>query len=67
MMAENDDGGVMPMLTPEDIASAIGVTVQTVYRWLNGGRLRGVKFGPRTWRIAPSEWQRFQKEGGQSK
>ena len=38
------------LLTPEQIAERLQVVERTVYRWLNEGRLEGVKLG-RLWRV----------------
>ena len=41
------------MLTPEEVADRLRVTVPTVYVWLRAGRLAGIKIG-RLWRIRPA-------------
>ncbi len=38
------------LLTPQQVAARMQVTVHTVYAWLRDGRLRGSKIG-RLWRV----------------
>ncbi len=38
------------LLTPQQVAARLQVTVHTVYAWLRDGRLRGSKIG-RLWRV----------------
>jgi excisionase family DNA binding protein len=41
------------LLTPAEVARALGIPRNTLYNWLKHGRLRGVKIG-RQWRIQPA-------------
>lgn len=46
------------LLTPEQIAERLQVVERTVYRWLNEGRLEGVKLG-RLWRVREDDLEAF--------
>jgi excisionase family DNA binding protein len=46
------------LLTPEEVARQLRVTQQTVYNWLQSGRLPGIKMG-RLWRIDPADLDRW--------
>ena len=46
------------LLTPEQIAERLQVVERTVYRWLNEGRLEGVKLG-RLWRVREDDLAAF--------
>jgi len=39
------------LLTPEQVAERLGLSVLTVRDWLRSGRLPGVKPGGRVWRV----------------
>jgi excisionase family DNA binding protein len=41
--------------TPKEVAALLGLNPITVYRWLNSGTLRGIRVGPKRWRIPRSE------------
>lgn len=45
--------------TVKETADALGVSALTVYRWLYSGDIRGVKAGPKLWRIPQSEVERM--------
>jgi excisionase family DNA binding protein len=49
------------LLTPEQVAERLQVTVQTIYTWMRSGYLPSVKMG-RLWRIRPSELEEFIKQ-----
>jgi excisionase family DNA binding protein len=56
-----------PLLSPLDVAAALGVCRRTVYSMIRSGRLVAIDVGlgaqlPR-YRIAPSEVRRFQRSG----
>ena len=38
-------------LTPHQYADKYHVSVNTVWRWLQAGQIKGKKFGPRIWRV----------------
>lgn len=44
-------GGPERLLTPEQVAERLGLSVLTVRDWLRSGRLPGVKPGGRVWRV----------------
>lgn len=48
-------------LTPEEVADMLRVSPRTVNRWLNQGKLPGVKIGSR-WRIEREDFERFIQE-----
>lgn len=51
------------LLTPHDVADILGVRVNTVWRYLRAGTLRGRKLGKsRHWRISPEDLDRFLEE-----
>lgn len=55
------------LLTAQDVADRLRVTVETVRRWLRDGDLVGVQLGDRAgYRIRRSELERFlaAREGG---
>lgn len=45
--------------TPKETAKLLGVHYITVYRWLNDGTLRGIRLGPKLWRVPRSEIERM--------
>jgi excisionase family DNA binding protein len=47
------------MLTPEEVASRLSVTPNTVRSWLREGSLRGVKLGKRVWRIKEADLHNY--------
>jgi len=50
------------LLTPEDAAERLQMSVITVKKWLRSGKLKGVKPGGRLWRISEEELERFINE-----
>lgn len=46
------------VLTPEQVAERLQIVPKTVYRWLNDGRLEGVKLG-RLWRVREDDLEAF--------
>ena len=46
------------LLTPEELAEQLRVTLPTVYGWLKMGRLRGLRAG-KFWRIRPADLEAF--------
>lgn len=50
------------MLTPDDVAEALQVSVEQVWRLLKSGKLKGVKIG-KYWRITQGALVAFMEEG----
>jgi len=48
------------LLTPEEVARRLNVSLVTVGRWLREGKLKGVKAG-RQWRVRENDLQKFLK------
>jgi excisionase family DNA binding protein len=48
-------------INPKEAAEILGVTLDTIRRWLRDGELQGVKFG-RLWRIRESDLMRNKKQ-----
>lgn len=48
--------------TPEEVAELLKVSRETVYNWLRGGKLKGVKVF-NFWRISESELNRLLQGG----
>ncbi len=51
-------GGVLTLLTPDQVADRLQVEPSTVKRWLRQGKLQGVKPG-KEWRITESQLSGF--------
>jgi excisionase family DNA binding protein len=45
----------MELLTLEQAAARLGVSIDTVRRWVRSGRLTAIRIGPRTTRIDPRD------------
>jgi len=54
------------LLTPEDVAHRLNVSIVTVGRWLRGGKLKGVKAG-RQWRVRERDLEAFLEKGGEGR
>ena len=50
------------LLTPEQVAEQLSVSVLSVKRWLREGKMQGVKVAGKVWRIEPESLQRFIEE-----
>ena len=50
-----------PLLSVNDVMEVLGASRTSVYVWLRGGKLRGVKLGDMT-KVRRSELQRFMSE-----
>lgn len=46
-------------LSPGEIARRLNIHLATVYRWLDDGKLKAVKLGPKLWRILPEDFEAF--------
>ena len=51
------------MLTTEEVSARLGVNPKTIRQWLREGKLKGVKTGPRLWRIRERDLERFIVDG----
>jgi excisionase family DNA binding protein len=49
------------LLTPGEVAGCLRVSIQTVRRWINAGKLPAYKVG-RAWRIKEADLQSWLKE-----
>lgn len=52
-------------LTPEQISERLQVVIETVYRWLRSGKLRGSHLSRKAWRISEADLRTFM-EGGKN-
>lgn len=55
------ENNAITYLTPEQAAERLQVVVETVYRWLREGKLRGSKLSRKMWRIAEPDLNDFMK------
>jgi len=46
------------IFTVREVADRLRVTEQVVYKWLQAGKLKGIKVG-RHWRVRESDLERF--------
>ena len=51
------------LYTPVEVAAILQISTRTVTRWLRDGSLKGIKTGPRLWRIPSSELIRITGAG----
>ena len=54
-------------LTPEEIAEKLRIHPDTVRRWIRTGALKGVKVGPRQWRVTRESIEAFLNDNDQDK
>lgn len=48
------------LLTPEQVAEALNLSVRTIKGWLRDGKLKGVKIGTRgDWRVKESVLEKY--------
>ncbi len=47
------------LLTPEEAADRLQVSLSTVKRWLRNGNLKGVKPGGKVWRVEENSLEQF--------
>ena len=58
------------ILTPEQVAQTMQVSLKTVYRWVNAGKLQASQVGSKTYRIFEEDLILFMKksrDGGNKK
>jgi len=46
-------------LTPEQVAEKLQLAVETVYRWLRSGKLRGARISQKAWRVEERDLRSF--------
>ena len=69
-MAKNGNHGeVIPeeqalLLTIPEVALWVRVHTKTVYRWVQDGKLKAFKFGPRLYRVEKRALEQFIEESG---
>lgn len=51
------------MLTTEEVSARLAVPGQTIRLWLRQGKLKGIKTGPRLWRIRERDLEEFIRRG----
>lgn len=51
------------LYTPVEVAAILQISTRTVTRWLRDGSLKGIKTGPRLWRVPSSELIRITGAG----
>ena len=51
-------------LTPEQVAEKLQVTVETVYRWLRSGKLKGHRLSRKAIRVIESDLTKFVEKAG---
>jgi excisionase family DNA binding protein len=49
-------------LTPEQVAEKLQLAVETVYRWLRSGKLRGSRMSLKAWRVSEEDLRSFMKK-----
>ena len=59
MTSRSDDS---PSISPAEFAKHFGISRDTVYRWIDEGRLKPARIGPRVWRFRPSQVAAFTVE-----
>jgi excisionase family DNA binding protein len=60
-----DDGGRRSgeaLLSAEEVAEYVGVSMTTVYQWCKEGRIRCMKIG-KLWRVRREDLAHFQRKG----
>jgi excisionase family DNA binding protein len=45
--------------TPEEIAARLQVKPTTIRAWLRSGKLKGVRIGPKLWRVSERDLAEF--------
>lgn len=51
-----------PMLSPEQLATKLGVTPNAIRKWIHEGKIRATRLGT-IWRIAPNDAAQFVNDG----
>jgi excisionase family DNA binding protein len=66
-MADDGEGRKITdgvILSVEDIVQYLKVNQASVYRWIADGSLKGIRVGPRLWRIREEDFKAFLDAGG---
>ena len=53
--------GIPSLLSVEELAEYLGLKKQTIYNWLNQGKISGIKIG-KVWRFDKSDIERWLRE-----
>lgn len=53
---------MIKILTIEDVAKLMHVSLKTVYRWINSGQLPATKIGYKTYRVFEKDLIKFLKK-----
>jgi excisionase family DNA binding protein len=49
-------------MTPEQVAEKLQLAVETVYRWLRSGKLRGARMSQKAWRVTEEDLRSFMRK-----
>lgn len=52
----------IPLLNSKEIAEKLGVSSRSVLRWIQNGKLEGLKLGPRQYRVSLEALDKFLKQ-----
>jgi len=47
------------LLTPEQVAKKLGVSIFTIYRYIKAGKLKTIKYTARNFRISEKDFKEF--------
>ena len=50
------------ILTPQEVSKEMKVSLKTVYRWINSGKLEASQVGEKTYRILERDLIRFMRK-----
>jgi excisionase family DNA binding protein len=56
------EGATEIYMTPEQVADKLQLAIETVYRWLRNGKLRGSRISPKAWRVTDEDLRSFMKK-----
>jgi excisionase family DNA binding protein len=57
----NRKAGIPSLLSVEELAEYLGLKKQTIYNWLNQGKISGIKIG-KVWRFDKADIERWLRE-----
>ena len=52
----------MKLLTPEQVAKKLGISIFTVYRYIKAGKLKAIKYTAHNFRISEKDLNQFLKK-----